>query len=231
MTRPDGEQDGLRDRRLLLTTRRQKKRQRLIWLATSMTLAVIVCGGLVAIGVYGLEQPHDLSGKSVAISNDIPSAKTVARMHVVADIGERFIVPSVGLNVPLGALNEADGTITPPGFTSAYVVRNLGTSLQSADQGTVFVAMHSVRGGGVGPGNYLINVASGTSRVTRGDTILVGSTTYRVTGWSKESKQTVPSDVALWANTPGRLIVLTCLQVPAQTESTDNIIITAELQQ
>lgn len=230
MTGSDGGQDALRDRRHLLTRRRQKRRARLITLTVLAVLAVVASGVLIAVGVSGLEQPHDLRGKSVAISNEIPSGNTIARMHVVADLGERFIVPSVGLNVPLGALDEADGTITPPGFTSAYVVRNLGATLQRADRGTVFVAMHSVRGGGVGPGNYLINVASGRPSVSAGDTIRVGPRTYRVISWRNESKQQVPYDVALWANTPGRLVVLTCLQNPSQTESTENVIITAELQ-
>lgn len=189
----------------------------------------MACGVSITLGVIGLQRPHDMSGKPVAISDNAPSAAVFAQMHVVADTGERFRVPSVGLNVPLGSLNEVDGTITPPGFTSAYLVRNLGATLANASQGTLFIAMHSVRGGGTGPGNYLINVAAGTASINPGTTIDVGPRTYQVTGSRVESKKQVPRDDGIWSNVPGRLIVLTCLQTPAQTESTENLVVTAEL--
>ena len=147
----------------------------------------------------------------------------------VRPLGVRFSVPAVGLNVPVSTINAVNGQLTPPGFTDAYVVGNMGVTPEKPTQGTVFVIMHSVRGGGTGPGNYLINVSSGTATVAPGDTVTLGNDTYTVTGAKTELKTTVPTDAALWANTPGRLVIITCMQLPTHAESTHNLIITATL--
>ena len=196
--------------------------------------AVLTIAGVSALitGIIAISSPTtkttDLEGRPVHITSGAPTPEQITRMNV-QPTGERFIVPAVGLNVPLSALNDVDNTITPPGFTSAYLIRNLGVPLTKASQGTVFIAMHSVRGGGTGPGNALINVASGTARVHTGNLIRVGPLTYTITGWDTETKTQVPRDTTLWANTPNRLIILTCMQLPTNTESTHNLIITATL--
>ena len=173
----------------------------------------------------------DLKGHPVQVDpGTLPPAKTQKAMKVVPDIGQRLTVPSVGLNVRLGELSEADNTITPPGFDSAYLVRNLGASLEHPEQGTVYVAAHSVRGGGIGPGNYLIDVEHGTARVKPGATVQVGDHTYVVTDSKTVEKDRLPNDQAIWTNTPGRLVLITCLQLPSGAPSTDNLIITATLQ-
>ncbi|HEX4401972.1 MAG TPA: hypothetical protein VHZ98_11635 [Galbitalea sp.] len=91
--------------------------------------------------------------------------------------GVTLNVPSVGLDVPLGALNAVDGEITPPGFTSAYWVRNLAVPASGGAARTVFVVMHSLRGG-VAPGNYLTNVQTQTSKAI----VKVAGIDYTVTG-------------------------------------------------
>ncbi|NYG07273.1 hypothetical protein BJ986_001760 [Phycicoccus badiiscoriae] len=126
-------------------------------------------------------------------------------------------------------MNEVNGIIDPPGFSSAYLVRNYGAPLARATTGTVFVVMHSCRGGAVCPGNYLINVAAGTSSLKPGADVYVGGLHYHVTGSQKVYKPDVHTQTDIWTNAPGRLVLFTCLQVPAQTESTDNMIITAQL--
>jgi hypothetical protein len=108
-------------------------------------------------------------------------------------------------------------------------VRNFGANLAHARTGTVFVVMHSCRGGAICPGNYLIDVAAGTASVKTGADVSVNGLHYRVTGWKKVYKPDVHSDAAVWANAPGRLVLFTCLQITAQTESIDNMIITAQL--
>lgn len=142
--------------------------------------------------------------------------------------GERFSVPAVGLEVPLRPLSAKDGQITPRGFTSAYWITNMGVPLSQGAEGTVFVVMHSVRGGGVAPGNYLTDIRTGTSAVPDGSTIDVGGASYRVTGWRTILKGGLATDADVWANVPGRLVVITCLEHPDGSPSTDNMVITAK---
>ncbi|HKT55447.1 MAG TPA: class F sortase [Microbacterium sp.] len=200
---------------------------------TLVAAAVLLVAG--AVGVISTPAspagaPVDLNGRPVQFDpGDLPSAQMRSRMHIVPDTGSRFAVPSVGLDVPLGSLDVVDDEIIPPDFTSAYLVHDLGVPPADAAHGSVFVVMHSLRGGAVGPGNFLIDVASGTSRVRTGARIQVADRTYTVTGWKAIGKTDVPSDRTLWANTPGRLVVITCLQNPAQTASVDNLVVFASL--
>jgi hypothetical protein len=146
-------------------------------------------------------------------------------MHAVTATGTRFRVPAVGLDVPLGLLSVVDGQLTPPGFTSVYEVRNLGTSLSEPGSGTVYLVTHSLRGGGRAPGNYLTDVADQKAAVTAGEEIDVGSVRYTVTGTQLITKRSIGAQNALWADTPGRLAVITCLEKPSGAPSTDNLVI------
>ncbi|GAB3120657.1 class F sortase [Glaciibacter psychrotolerans] len=141
--------------------------------------------------------------------------------------GDRFSVPAVGLDIPLDPVSASDGQITPPGFQSAYWITNMGVPLSQGAEGTVFVVMHSIRGGGIGPGNYLTNVQEGTSALADGSAIDVAGVPYHVTGWTVIPKGGLATDADIWANTPGKLVVITCLEHPDGSESTDNMVITA----
>jgi hypothetical protein len=212
----------------------QRSKRRGVLIIVISAAVVLLCASAIAIvgfvTVTPTHGPVDMKGNRVTLDpGTVPPPKVQHEMNAVTTTGTRFDVPSVGLDVPLGELSEASGTITPPGFTSAYAVRNLGVSLSNAASGTVFVVMHSVRGGGVAPGNYLINVESGTSKLPVGATIKVGALTYTVNGSQTITKALLPKTAAVWANTAGRLVVVTCLQVPAQTEPADNLVITATL--
>lgn len=192
--------------------------------------AVAVVAGAWTVSTYVTQQsyPKDMRGTPVLLPQ--PSKAVQERTDAVSSAnGLKLRVPSTGLTVPVGALNEVDGVIDPPGFSSAYLVRNFGATLSTAHSGTVFVVMHSCRGGAVCPGNYLINVAAGTSALTPGADVYVGELHYRVTGSQKVYKPDVHATADIWANAPGRLVLLTCLQVPTQSESTDNMVITAQL--
>ncbi len=173
----------------------------------------------------------DLSGNRVELDpGTAPSSAVAARMKVTEDTGQRFAVPSVGLNVPLGSLNEVDNTITPPGFTSAYMVRNMGTGIDSPEKGTMYVVTHSLRGGGRAPGNYLADSRTQSSAVKSGAVITVGKLTYRVTTSQTVSKKALPATATVWTNTANRLVVITCLEPADGSPSTDNLIIFATLQ-
>ncbi len=141
--------------------------------------------------------------------------------------GDRFSVPAVGLDIPLDQMSESDGAITPPGFQSAYWITNMGVPLSEGADGTVFVVMHSIRGGGIGPGNYLTNIQDGTSAVPDGSAITIAGIPYHVTGWSAIPQDELPARPEVWANTPGRMIVITCLEKPDGSPSTENFVITA----
>ncbi|HEY0246736.1 MAG TPA: class F sortase [Gryllotalpicola sp.] len=170
----------------------------------------------------------DLRGRAVAPdAGSGLSPALVTDMHAQADTGTRFEVPSVGLDVPLGALDMARNTITPPGFSSAYLVRNLGVAPSASAQGTVFVAMHSLRGGGVGPGNYLIDVAKQKAKVAVGAKIDVAGVEYTITSSRAIGKGDISRDRSVWADVPGRLVVITCLQRRQGGPSLDNLVIVA----
>jgi hypothetical protein len=199
-------------------------------LAAALLFIVGIVAGTYAVSTYISQQryPRDMAGNPVIVERPLQAEQgRVAAISAVA--GMTLRVPSTGLNVPLGALNEVDGVINPPGFASAYLVRNYGAGLANATKGTVYVAMHSCRGGAICPGNYLIDVDAATASVRPGADVYLAGLHYRVTAWHKVYKPDVHADDAIWANSPGRLVLLTCLQVPAQTKSIDNMVITAQL--
>ena len=144
-----------------------------------------------------------------------------------APTGDRFVAPTVGLNIPLKSVAAVNGQITPAGYTSAYWITNLGVAPSKSDAGTVYVVMHSVRGGGVGPGNYLTDVRRGRSALPPGATIDVAGVSFRVTGSRAIARDGLAGDAAVWAATPRRLVVITCLQRPDGSPSVANMVIEA----
>lgn len=202
-----------------------------------MTLLVgLLATALVVAGVVLIARPdagsgpRGLSGNRVALDpGTVPDAASRRSMNAVGDTGRRFRVPAVDLDVPLGAVSAVDRAITPPGFTSAYLVRNMGVTPRQAGTGTVFVAMHSLRDGAVGPGNYLVDVPAARARVQPGTRVAVGSRTYAVTGSRTIRKSAIATDREVWRSVDGRLVIITCLQRPGGRRSVDNVVITARL--
>lgn len=177
------------------------------------------------------EGPRDLQGNTVTLDpGTLPKASIRNQMNATADEGERLIVPAVGLDAPIGAITAVDGILTPPGFTSAYAVRNIGADITNPNDGTIFLVTHSLRNGGVAPGNYLIDVQNGTAAVKRGDEIIVAGTTYAITDTISIPKPKIGANPDLWASTPGRLVIITCLQLPSGKPSTQNMVIIATTQ-
>ena len=196
------------------------------------TAFVLLLAGVFALAVTGLwltypgrentPGPRDMNGQPVQFDDDAPSQPAGA-----FDAGQgRFQVPSVGLDVPLGRMYAVGNQVTPPGFTSAYQITGLGVPLAHASTGTVYVAMHSLRGHGLGPGNYLFNVNNGTASVALGARINAGGVTYTVDGWQAIDKNRLPAS-GIWADVPGRLVVITCLARLDNTPATENFIVTA----
>ena len=200
------------------------RRRRWVYLIVGAAAVVVLVIAVIGIGQY-FSAPVDMRGNHVQSDTAAPPTASSSAVPSVGD--GRFIVSSVGLDVPLGALNAVGGVIEPPGFTSAYWVRNEGVSVQDADEGTVFVVMHSLRNGGIGPGNYLIDVGRQTAKIALGATIRVDGVAYEVTGTSAISKPDVAYASAVWDNTPNRLVVITCLQRPQGGPSLQNMVIEA----
>ncbi|WP_228512742.1 class F sortase [Clavibacter sp. VKM Ac-2872] len=201
------------------------RRRRWILIVGAVGVALTVGSGI-GIARY-LASPVDMAGNHVAYEEF--SAPSAEESDAVEQNGtDRFAVDSVGLDVPLGALKTVRGVIEPPGFTSAYWVRDQGVAPGDGAQGTVFVVMHSLRDGGQGPGNYLIDVANGTSKIGLGAKIRVDDVTYSVTGTQAIDKPAVADASAIWANVPGRLVIITCLQKPGGGASTQNVVIEAQ---
>lgn len=165
----------------------------------------------------------DMNGNTVQLdpTDTPPDQDTTAPLHT------NLVIPAVGLDVPLESMLETAGQITPPGFTSAYLVRNRGVQLADATTGTVFLAMHSLRDGGKAPGNYLIDPATQQSTLHVGDQIQVGPHHYQIDSTEIIDKTDLPHTDHIWQNTPGRLVIFTCLQRPNNQPSTHNLIITA----
>ncbi|WP_051209514.1 class F sortase [Propionicicella superfundia] len=196
-------------------------------LLLTLCLLLVGAGGF---GLYNSLQPpdgaRDLDGNTVVL-DDQPTAADLEQIDAVDDVGMRVVVPAVGMDVPLGEMNEVDGQIRPPGFTSAYLIRNRGASLADAAEGTIYVATHSIHGGKA-PGNFLIDVDDARATVEPGDDIYIGNLHYRVDSWRAVPKSDLPDQEDLWNDDPGRLVLLTCLQRP-QGRARQNVVIAASL--
>lgn len=215
---------------------RGRPRGRRLWVVLLLlgVVLVLVAGALAwdAVGRRhggGGAAGIDMNGRPVQLDPGAGLSTQQRRQQEARAYGAgRFMVPSVGLDVPLGTMNAVGGLVLPPGFTSAYRISNLG-SPTAPKRGTVYVAMHSLRFGGLGPGNYLFDVQTSASKVQPGARIEAGGVTYVVDTTKIVAKSRLPGDAQIWRNVPGRLVVVTCLEKPDNTPATDNFIITAHL--
>jgi len=140
-----------------------------------------------------------------------------------------FRVPDLKMDVPLWSVNDVKGSLNPPGFTAAYLVRNRGVSLAKADAGTVYVVMHTVRSPGFGPGNYFIDIPSQTVTFRSDSLIYVGDRTYQFVSSELVLKTDIGQREDIWADTPGRLVIVTCWLNKQKTLDSHNLVIYAQL--
>ncbi|MBF4636312.1 class F sortase, partial [Agreia pratensis] len=200
------------------------RRRRWVFLTVGAVAVAVLIASSIGIAQY-FSGPVDMRGNRVQYDDAAPATDQSSAVPAIGD--DRFVVPSVGLDVPLGALTSVDGAIEPPGFTSAYWVRDEGVAPDKSAEGTVFIVMHSLRNGATGPGNYLIDVDAQTSKVGIGATITVNDTSYTVTATQAIDKPAIADASAIWENTPNRLVIITCLQRPGGGPSQQNIVIEA----
>ena len=214
-----------------------RHRRRNLLIAAVVGSALLAAAGIAAVAALLPAPPRtvaavDMNGEPV-FADDVQFSTTeqIAAMDVAPIEGVHVTVPSVGLDVPLNELSVVGGAVVPPDFVSAFRIRDYGVPLAGAPTGSVFIAMHSIRGSGVAPGNYLFDTKTGRGTLTAGEEIRVGNLSYTVTATTRFSKVAVPRNHAVWANTPGRLVILTCLQNPHGGASTDNLVVEAVLNQ
>lgn len=199
-----------------------RRRSSLLVLFAALVAAIIGVAGVAGMtGVFDTS-PKDMNGNPVRYDLD---ASPRPEASAAPDGHGRFTAASVGLDVPLGSLDVVDGEVTPPGFQSAYLIRNYGVAPDRAGLGAVYVVMHSLRNGAVGPGNALIDVDQGKARIEVGATITVDNVGYTVTGTKDVRKDELPSS-DVWTAGSNELVVITCLQRPEGGPSFDNIVIT-----
>ncbi|WP_323749351.1 class F sortase [Curtobacterium sp. VKM Ac-1393] len=212
---------------------RNPHRHRRSWPPLLMVAAAALAAAMLTAGVGGIvtglgsdpsSSAHDMRGDPVRLETTdgtVPSARSTPSGS------GRLRVASVGLDVPIGSLDAVGGRITPPGFASAYLVRNMGVTPDDAAAGTVFVVMHSLRGGGVAPGNSLTDVDRARSRVAVGAAVSVAGVDYTVTDALLVDKDRIARDADVWHDVPNRLLLITCLQQPDGSPSTQNLVIAA----
>jgi len=210
----------------------KRKKRRGGVLLIVLSVALILGGGGLAIYSFF---PHTPAGALLDMENNVvvpdsPEATSSAFLEaadlVADDGGEGFVIPSVNLHVPLGSVNEVNGVMNPANFTSAFWIRNRGVSLENASQGTVYIVAHAARYGKA-PGNIVQD--NEQSLVKAGDFITANGVTFEVTGTKIIPQDQIETVSEIWADTPGMLVFVTCLQKNDHTPPTDNLILIAQL--
>lgn len=189
----------------------------------AVVIIALICSGAWMLS-QGLTDEQNTAGSQADVQLEEPPSETdVEEMQIEALDGE-FQIPSVGLDTGLETMSEVNGAINPPGLRNGYVVRNHGTP-DHPERGTTYVAIHSVQGAEM-PGNTLIDVDAGEPTVEKGESITLQDRDYTVTDSYTVPKTDISGDDHVWADEPGRLVILTCLQ-RSSGRSVDNVVIEA----
>lgn len=170
--------------------------------------------------------PNPADGTQAQILLEEPPSKQEVQDMDIKKLDGDLVAKSVGLSVGLSEMSEVDNTINPPGLDSAYLVRGHG-SPGSSDQGTTYIALHSVQGAEI-PGNKLIDVSRAKAALSKGDSIEVKGSSYSVTKAFTVNKDKLPDTSEVWEEKDGKLVILTCLQRPSG-HSLQNVVIEAQL--
>jgi hypothetical protein len=173
----------------------------------------------------------DMDGNIVEPDSPTPNDEEWLKQIDLQEIsGARFIVDSVGLNVPYGEVNEVNGVLNPPNFRGVFRVRNRGVDLAKASEGTVYLVTHSLRNGGHSPGNYLMDIWTNKWSLAPGDVISVNGVRYVADSYMLVDNENLGSRPELWSDEPGRLVLITCMQYPDKSPTRENLVIIAHLE-
>lgn len=185
--------------------------------------------GSASLSVSSDQVARDSSGQVVHLDTTLTPEQLVTQHAIDAVEGQRLRIPSLGFDVPLGAITASHGEVTPPWVLSAYWIRNLGVSLADATKGTVYVVIHTVHGNANVPGNKLIDIAGARSALSDGAAIEAGGRTYHVTKTAVISRDALPTSAEVWTSRPGQLVLITCLERPDGSTAISNVVVWADL--
>lgn len=163
----------------------------------------------------------DMNGNRIKHDDRV---RTDPKMTQIPNIGQRFKIPSVGLDVSLGKVNEVNGLIRPTNYTSVFYVANKGVPYNKTNKGTTYIVMHALDKGGVAPGNFLIDSNTRQVRVSNGADIYAGSKKFKVVKSFRAGKSLISQNSDIWnAKIKGRMVIITCFP-----NSNDNQVIIAQ---
>lgn len=156
----------------------------------------------------------------VVVSTSVSTrrAPTAEEMNQVTNFNDlRFKVPSLGLDISYGMVDEVDGILRPSNFTAAFGVRNIGVNYDQTQNGTAYVVTHTVDEGGLAPGNYFFNnyYSVDNPKIKNGDEIIIengqNSKKFVVEKHFRQGKAVVMTDQDLWdVNVKNRLAIIIC---------------------
>jgi hypothetical protein len=209
----------------------KKKKKKLVPFLVGL-LSVGLIGGGITLGVMSMgggSTLTDMDGRIVA--PDEPDSTTKEFLEeaqmIVDEGGLGFEIPVAGLNVPLGSINPVKGVMNPPNFTSAFWIREVGVSPANAEKGTVVIVTHSLRAPGKAPGNFYQK--DGNTFLSPGDFIKVNGRVYAFTESMIIPKVDIGAKADIWEKTPGKLVVITCLQPKGGGATVNNLVLIGEL--
>lgn len=162
----------------------------------------------------------DMNGRKINREGN----STDPKMTQIPNIGKRFKIPSAGLDVPLGKVNEVNNLIRPTNYTSVFYVANRGVPYNKTNKGTTYIVTHALDDGGVAPGNFLIDSNTKKVRVSKGTEIYTGDKKFKVTDSFRAGKSLIAKNNKIWdASIKGRMVIITCFP-----NSNDNQVIIAQ---
>ncbi|MDT0276510.1 class F sortase [Blastococcus goldschmidtiae] len=142
-------------------------------------------------------------------------------------------VPAVGLDLPVLPLTPQQGVINPPTLTAAYWIEPYGAPVGDVAQAdnTLYLAAHSTSAGVYGF-DALMDPDGKGSTLAPGDLVEVstpaGAVGYEVKRTERYAKGELPAAAEVWEAVPGRLVLITCLQLGGGRASSENLVVFAE---
>ena len=175
------------------------------------------------------EQPAATPSRAAATPASPRTATPAA--HTTPSSEVHVEVPAVGLDLPVLPLAAPTGVIEPPLLTAAYWHQPYGHPVGQADQAdnTLYLAAHSAGTGSQGFDPLLGRDKEST--LTAGDAVEVstpqGTVTYIVERTAKYDKQHLAEAADVWADVPGRLVMITCVSPGGGKAATENLVVFA----
>jgi Sortase domain len=211
---------------------------------TGLTALGLAGAAVLGIGLAGFGDPDPAAPVAGAVVDDVPAATPSGSVtptesprtatppaHTTPSSDVHVEVPAVGLDLPVLPLAAPTGVIEPPLLTAAYWIQPYGHPVGQADQAdnTLYLAAHSAGKGSRGFDPLLSRDKQST--LAAGDTVDVstpqGTVTYTVDRTAKYDKKHLAEATDVWADVPGRLVMITCVSPGGGKAATENLVVFA----